>query len=150
MSDKPSCIQSSSSMPIVIYPFLKIFNQNNCQFSAKISAKLAKNIRNYAYQSSTCRSLGKFWTQKSQEQQQLQEYNNKQMMEITSDIDYGTVKDVFNEHVTNPQVTFALQSGQTTYDKEYNKVVRTYYRTVAKKSRDTGSPPQISGMRGWP
>ena len=69
-------------------------------------------------------------------QQEAQTRMMQERAAVESDEDYGLVRDVFEKHMSNPQVQAGLYSGQTTITNEYNKVVRTYYRTVAKRSRD--------------
>jgi hypothetical protein len=64
-------------------------------------------------------------------QAQLQEY-----AKIRGDAEYGVVEDLFNKHIANPHVQIAMQSRQTTLSEEYNRVKTSFYKNLAKQSRD--------------
>jgi hypothetical protein len=55
---------------------------------------------------------------------------------IQSDPDYELVKDGFNQLIGNPQTQARLSRGETSVRDEYNRVVRGFYRGVAKQSRE--------------
>ena len=64
-------------------------------------------------------------------QQQLQEYAG-----IRGDSEYGMMEDLFNKHIANPKVQMAMQTRQTNLSKEYDRVKTTFYKNLAKQSRD--------------
>lgn len=56
---------------------------------------------------------------------------------IQSDPDYSIVQDVWDKHIANPRVQMAIQSGQTSLSKEFNKTRVAYYKGIAMNARDT-------------
>jgi hypothetical protein len=93
-------------------------------------------------------------------QAQLQEY-----AKIRSDSEFQAVEDLFNKHISNPQVQIAMQSRQTSLGDEYNRVKTTFYKNLALQTRNTlqqlmqqrqqgAAPPHMeqasSQMQGMP
>lgn len=73
----------------------------------------------------------------------IQHENNaayqRQMQEIgaiQSDEDFHLVKDIWEEYTKSPNVGMRVNSGQSSWAKEYDKVVRGYFRGVAKRSKE--------------
>lgn len=56
---------------------------------------------------------------------------------IQSDPDYSIVQTVWDKHVANPRVQMAIQSGQTSLSREFNKTKVAYYKGIAMNARDT-------------
>lgn len=71
---------------------------------------------------------------KPQRQASAQFYQD--MSSIQTDEDFGLVKDQWNQHINNPEVVMKVQTGQSNMTKEYNKVVRKFYRGLAMQARD--------------
>ena len=57
--------------------------------------------------------------------------------EINSDDDYELVKPIWEEKLKDQNFIFQVQQGMANPIKEYNKVVRGYYKGIAKRSVDT-------------
>jgi len=57
--------------------------------------------------------------------------------EIQSDDDYSLVKPVWEEKLKDSNFLFQVQQGMVNPVKEYNNVVRGYYKGIAKRSVDT-------------
>lgn len=55
---------------------------------------------------------------------------------IQSDQDYGMVKETWDKVMASPAVQQRISSGQSNMTNEYNNVVRSFYRNIAKQSRD--------------
>jgi len=67
------------------------------------------------------------------------EFSNKiwsELSEVQSDEDYALVQSVWDKHWNNPNTQYKVQTGQTSPKKEYDKLVRTYYRQSMKKTYD--------------
>lgn len=77
-----------------------------------------------------------FATKLQKEQAEAQQRYFKEVSAIKSDRDYGLVKDIYEKHLRNPEVSYRMQLGQTSQKEEYNNVVRGFYRNLALKSRD--------------
>ena len=72
-----------------------------------------------------------------QNQRQAQMATAQEFSRIQSDQDFPAVRPIWEKHLSNPNVQFALQSGQTTLADQYNTVVRGYYKGLLMQSRDT-------------
>ena len=71
-----------------------------------------------------------------QQQAQANQAYMNQLNQIYNDEDYTLVKDLWEKHQQNPNTMMRLQSGQATVTDEYNKLVRAYFRGVAKQSHE--------------
>lgn len=81
-------------------------------------------------------TVGKFWNDQQQMNQKAYRYQMEEMNAINTDEDYPIVRDVWEEHTKTPNFNMRINSGQTSYQREYDKVVRAYYRGVAKRSKE--------------
>lgn len=70
--------------------------------------------------------------QRQASQQQIAEYS-----QIQGDDDYNAVKNLFEKHVSNPNVQLALQSGQTNLRGEYNRCKVSLYKNLALQTKQT-------------
>jgi hypothetical protein len=71
-------------------------------------------------------------------QQQANQQHWNQINQIQADPDYQneTIQKMWTEYTNTPNFQMKIQSGQT-MTSEYDKLVRTYYREIAKRSHDT-------------
>ena len=74
---------------------------------------------------------------KAQQQAQYNKAVLEMWNEIQSDQDYELIKDVWEEKTRDPNFIFMVQQGQVNPVKEYNKMVREYYKGIAKRSVET-------------
>jgi len=90
---------------------------------------------------------------------QAQQYVNERWREITNDPDYPQVKEIWEQKCQNPDFNHAIQSGQADPVREYNTVVRDYFRGIAKKAADAitvlnkggkASIPHVEGAAAIP
>ena len=80
--------------------------------------------------------LKEFWTEQNEAQRKANEAAMQEYASVRGDQDYQLIGDVFEQHMRKPETQYALNSGQTSASQEYNKMVRSYYRKIAQKSRD--------------
>ncbi len=59
----------------------------------------------------------------------------RELAEIKNDPDYPAVKEIWEKHTQRPDVQMKYNSGQTTISAEYDKVVRSTYRNLLKRSQ---------------
>jgi len=83
------------------------------------------------------RALDKREQAKARKQAEAQQAILGMWNEIQSDDDYSLVKPVWEEKLKDPNFLFQVQQGMANPVKEYNKVVRGYYKGIAKRSVDT-------------
>ena len=83
------------------------------------------------------RALDERETAKAKKQTEIQQAVYNMWNEIQSDEDYGLVKEIWEERLKDPTFSFQLQQGMVNPIKEYNQVVRGYYKGIAKRSVDT-------------
>ena len=57
-----------------------------------------------------------------------------ELSQIQNDDDYALVAPIWDQHWNSPQTQHRIMSGQSTPSSEYNKVVKTYYRSALKKT----------------
>ena len=86
----------------------------------------------------------------SQMRLQAQQVVSSQWREITSDIDYPQVKDIWEEQCKDPNFMAGIQNGQFDPVREYNQTVRRYFRGIAKKSVDAIRTLQKGGKTSLP
>jgi hypothetical protein len=72
-----------------------------------------------------------------QGQQQAQLATAQEFSRIQSDQDFPAVRPIWEKHITNPNVQLALQSGQTSLEKEFNNVRVAYYKGLLMQSKET-------------
>jgi hypothetical protein len=77
------------------------------------------------------------------EQQQAQTYAMQEMSKVRSDPEYTIVGEVFEKYINSPEATMKLQTGQSTYEREYLETKAAYYRNLAKRSSKT-----LEGLMG--
>ena len=70
-----------------------------------------------------------------QQQFEAQRHVQREYAKITNDPDFQLVEEVWKRHASTFDTQDRLQSGQSTLSEEYNNVVKTYYREIAKRSR---------------
>jgi hypothetical protein len=70
-----------------------------------------------------------------QQQFDAQRHVQREYAKITNDPDFQLVEEVWKRHASTFDTQDRLQSGQSTLSEEYNNVVKTYYREIAKRSR---------------
>ena len=69
---------------------------------------------------------------------QMNQQTNAQraiVSEIQNDPDYKAVAPVLENHLQNPNVQAAINNGQTTLQREYDRVVKAYQREMLRKSQ---------------
>lgn len=66
------------------------------------------------------------------QQQQYQEWAR-----IQQDPDYGSVKDLFEKHISNPNVQMALNNGQTSLQNELGRCKVSMYKNLALQTKST-------------
>lgn len=93
-------------------------------------------------------------TAHDQKRMQMQMEASRQVMgemaSIRGDEDYSMVSEIFEKHINSPATIFSIQTGQTTPSQEYAKMVRQYYRTLLKRSKDTISTLGTSAATATP
>ena len=67
-----------------------------------------------------------------QQQFEAQRHVQREYAKITNDPDFQLVEEVWKRHASTFDTQDRLQSGQSTLSEEYNNVVKTYYREIAK------------------
>jgi len=75
--------------------------------------------------------------EQSKQQAEVQQHVLGMWNEIQSDDDYSLVQPIWEEKLKDPNFLFQVQQGMANPVKEYNKVVRGYYKGIAKRSVDT-------------
>lgn len=81
-------------------------------------------------------SVGEFWQDIQRQNNEMYQRQMQEMNAIYADEDYPLVKQVWEEHTKTPNFNMRINSGQTSPQREYDKVVRSYYRAVAKRSKE--------------
>ena len=69
---------------------------------------------------------------------------------VQGDEDYSIVKGVYEEHLKSPNVQMTISSGTSTYTKEYDRIVRRYYRGIAMRSKDALEQLTAKGAKVTP
>jgi len=80
--------------------------------------------------------LEKFWSKQQAQQAKAQQAMMEQYNIIRSDSMYGTLKDTFEKHVQNPDVSYAIQQGWKTPEQAYNDVKVGYLTELNKRSAE--------------
>jgi hypothetical protein len=82
-----------------------------------------------------------------QQQFEAQRHVQREYAKITNDPDFQLVEEVWKRHASTFDTQDRLQSGQSTLSEEYNNVVKTYYREIAKRSRSAIEGLSKSGQK---
>jgi hypothetical protein len=82
-----------------------------------------------------------------QQQFDAQRHVQREYAKITNDPDFQLVEEVWKRHASTFDTQDRLQSGQSTLSEEYNNVVKTYYREIAKRSRSAIEGLSKSGQK---
>ena len=82
-----------------------------------------------------------------QQQFDAQRHVQREYAKITNDPDFQLVEEVWKRHASTFDTQDRLQSGQSTLSDEYNNVVKTYYREIAKRSRSAIEGLSKSGQK---
>jgi hypothetical protein len=82
-----------------------------------------------------------------QQQFEAQRAVQREYAKITNDPDFQLVEEVWKKHAGSFDTQDRLQSGQSTLSEEYNNVVKTYYREIAKRSRSAIENLSKSGQK---
>ena len=96
------------------------------------------------------RELGTFWNEQQQSQNQAYQQTMQDLASVQGDEDYGIVKDVYEEHLKSPNVQMAINSGGSSYTKEYDRIVRRYYRGIAMRSKEALEQLTAKGAKVTP
>ena len=82
------------------------------------------------------KEISSFWQEQVEEQRRAQERQLMEMAEVMQDEYYPQVKEIFDAHIGNPAVAYKVQAGQSSYAKEYDKVVKKYLHSMLKRSQE--------------
>ena len=107
---------------------LKVSRQPDLDYGSEgQTIDLSKVIRN---------ELKGFYSDLQREQRENQMRMMQEFSEVQQDPDYHNLKPVYEEHIQKPDIQVKLMSGQTTYEKEYNRVMRANLRSLSKQLAD--------------
>ena len=96
------------------------------------------------------KELGTFWNEQQTAQNQAYQNTMQDLASVQGDEDYGIVKDVYEEHLKSPNVQMAINSGGSSYTKEYDRIVRRYYRGIAMRSKEALEQLTAKGAKVTP
>ena len=124
------------------------------EIKALVAAQPKPQSRDYDYEPENSgldleevigRALDKREQAKTKKQAEAQQAILSMWNEIQSDDDYSLVKPIWEEKLKDPNFLFQVQQGMANPVKEYNNIVRGYYKGIAKRSLDTINTLQGKG-----
>lgn len=94
-------------------------------------------------ESAIAKGVNKVLDERDTKARKAQEQSIAAWNRIQADEDYHLIKDVWEEKLRDPGFVFKIQSGQIDPIGEYQTTLRTFYKTLLKKSHET-----ITTMKG--
>jgi hypothetical protein len=123
-------LQTKMSQPVPREPEYGTNANEGVDLGKLIDTTIKKNIRDM-----------------QQQQFDAQRHVQREYAKITNDPDFQLVEEVWKRHASTFDTQDRLQSGQSTLSEEYNNVVKTYYREIAKRSRSAIEGLSKSGQK---